>query len=309
MSQDQARAGGRGAPSSSVDLAGDARRSRRRRVLREVLLVVALYAGYSATRLAATGAWEPAARHAAWIVDVERWMGLDVERSWNLWLAHHGWLEVAVSYWYQSMHYLVTPTVLVVLFIRRPLVYAPARTALMSATFLALFGYFFVPTAPPRLLPGYVDTVSEASVHGWWPSVAEQAANGASSVTNQVAAMPSMHVGWALWVSLVLATVARGRLLKVLSFGYVGLTTVVVVVTANHWVLDAVAGAALVLVTWFVSFRRYGWWASRKAERAELGALTPVPDVPVEAAPPVALTHAVDAAAVRRAGGDDTAPA
>lgn len=248
-------------------------RRTRREVVREVVLVVGLYMAYSATRLAASGSWDVAKGHARGILDVERWLRIDIEHSLNMWTSQHTWFEVATSYWYQSMHYLVTPTVLIVLFFRRPLLYRPARTALLGATFLALFGYFFFPTAPPRLLGQYVDTVSESSVYGWWPSAAEQAASGASSVTNQVAAMPSMHVGWAVWVSVVLAFLARRTWVKIAVWGYAATTTLVVVLTGNHWVLDAVAGAALVLACWWFAGHRYGLWAPRAAVEAELGEL------------------------------------
>lgn len=257
----------------------------RREIIREVVLVVGLYVAYSATRLAASGSWDVARSHARGILDVERWMRIDVERAMNSWTAQHTWFEVATSYWYQSMHYLVTPTVLIVLFVRRPLLYRPARTALLGATFLALFGYFFFPTAPPRLMGGYVDTVSESSVYGWWPSAAEQAASGAGSVTNQVAAMPSMHVGWAVWVSVVLAYLARRTWARIAVWGYAATTTAVVMLTGNHWVLDAVAGAVLVLACWWLAGHRYGLWAPRAQVEAELDELV---DVTRAVAPPTA---------------------
>ncbi len=248
-------------------------RRTRRDVIREVVLVVGLYVAYSATRLAASGSWDVAKGHARGILDVERRLHIDVELALNTWTSQHQWFEIATSYWYQSMHYLVTPTVLVVLFLRRPLLYRPARTALMGATFLALFGYFFFPTAPPRLLGEYVDTVSETSRWGWWPSAAEQAASGASSVTNQVAAMPSMHVGWAVWVSAVLCVLVRPLWAKIAVWGYAVTTTLVVMLTGNHWILDAVAGAAIVLGCWWFAGHRYGLWAPRAQVDAELDEL------------------------------------
>ncbi|GEL93714.1 phosphatase PAP2 family protein [Cellulomonas composti] len=244
-------------------------RRSRGEMLRELGLVVGLYMAYSATRLAASGSWDVAKAHARGILGFERWLGIDVEHSLNHALAQHTSLEVLSSYWYQSAHFLVTPTLLVVLFFRRPTVYKPARTALIAATVLALFGYFFFPTAPPRLLGEYVDTVSESAAYGWWPTAEQQAASGANSVTNQVAAMPSMHVGWALWVSLVLAVLARRTWLKIAAFGYVTTTALVVTVTGNHWVLDAVAGAGLVLVVSWVCARSYGLWPRREPAAAE----------------------------------------
>ena len=202
-----------------------------------------LYAAYSATRFVVGGDWGAARHHALDILEVERFLHIDVEHEINHAITPITPLAVFSAYWYATMHFIVTWTVLVVLYIRRPALYRPARTALFAATFIALLGYMFYPTAPPRLTGGYIDTVAATSQYGWWPSAADQAQN-ASTVTNQVAAMPSMHVGWALWVSVVLACLARRRWLKILAFGYVATTTAVVVLTANHWLLDAVAGGA-----------------------------------------------------------------
>ena len=228
----------------------------RRAAVREIALVVVLYAAYSATRFVVGGDWGAARHHAMDILEVERFLRIDVEHEINHAITPITPLAVFSAYWYATMHFVVTWTVLIVLYIRRPALYRPARTALFAATFIALLGYMFYPTAPPRLTGGYIDTVAATSQYGWWPSAAEQAQN-ASTVTNQVAAMPSMHVGWAFWVSLVLACLTRRRWLKVLAYGYVGTTTAVVVLTANHWLLDAVAGAGLVLACWWAASGQY----------------------------------------------------
>jgi len=226
--------------------------------LRELALVVGLYVAYSATRLAVGGQWGAAREHADQLLHLERAVHLDVELWLNTVVTPVTWLAVPASFWYSTMHFIVTPAVLILLYRKHPVLYRPARTALMAATLVALLGYYFFPTAPPRLVGGgYVDTLSETSGYGWWPSAAETAAGGAGSVTNQVAAMPSMHVGWALWVSIVLAALARRWWLKVLAYAYVATTTSVVVLTANHWVLDAVAGVVLVGGCWVIASRAH----------------------------------------------------
>jgi hypothetical protein len=219
--------------------------------------MVGLYVAYSATRLAVGGQWGAAREHADQLLSIERDLHIDVELWLNTLVTPVTWLAVPSSYWYATMHFIVTPALLVLLYHRHPALYRPARTALMAATLVALLGYYFFPTAPPRLVGGgYVDTLSATAAYGWWPTTAEAAAGGGSA-TNQVAAMPSMHVGWALWVSIVLAALARRRWLKVLAFLYVATTTSVVVLTANHWVLDAVAGAVLVGTCWVVAARAH----------------------------------------------------
>jgi hypothetical protein len=225
--------------------------------LRELALCFGLYALYDVTRLWARGGYPSARRHAIGVLHAEQFLGIDIEHAVNHAVSPITWISVAASYWYATMHFIVTPLMLVLLYRRRYDVYRVARTALMGATFLALLGYFFFPTAPPRLLRGYgyIDTVASTARYGWWPSQAKLD-SGTGQVTNQFAAMPSMHVGWALWVSLVLAILVRRRWVKVLAFGYVATTTFVVVMTGNHWVLDAVAGAALVLAVWWFAARQ-----------------------------------------------------
>ena len=248
--------------SAAVDAAGVARVSRPARAARpgrartwvggllralsEVALVVVLYAAYSATRLLADGDVPRATANAREVLRIETWLHLDVERSLNAWLTRMPDLALAASYWYVTLHFVLTPTVLVLLYLRRPDVYVKARTVLALATMGALVGYLLLPTAPPRMLPGFTDTLASTAGSGWWGG-ASSAESGVGRATNELAAMPSLHVGWALWVSGALMLLVRRRWQRVLAAGYVVGTTLVVVGTANHWVLDAVAGAGLVV--------------------------------------------------------------
>ena len=106
-------------------------------------------------------------------------------------------------------------------------------------TLIALLGFYLYPTAPPRLLPGYVDTVIRFHTWGSFadPNIAEH--------SNQFAAMPSLHVGWALWVGISVFRCAPGRWWRWLGPAYPAGTAVVIIGTANHFVLDAVAGAGV----------------------------------------------------------------
>jgi hypothetical protein len=215
----------------------------------EVFLMAALYVGYAVSRALVDQAPAQAVDNGWALLRAERLLGLDVERTAIDWLVRSTWLSVAASYAYATLHYVVTPAVLVWLYARRPAHYRPARSILVAATCLALLCYWLVPTAPPRLLsPQFVDVLASTSHWGWWGTAAS-APRGLGSLTNQYAALPSMHVGWAVWSGVALAALARRRVVRVSGAAYPLLITVVVVVTGNHYVLDALAGAAAVAVT------------------------------------------------------------
>jgi hypothetical protein len=153
---------------------------------------------------------------------------------------------VPADFWYASLHYLVTPIILVWLFRARAEHYRAARTWLLSSTFIGLIGFTLLPTCPPRLLSpdhGFVDTMAHYSSYGWWGGEAS-APRGMGAMTNQYAAMPSLHVGWALWCGVMLWRHGGNRLTKILAVAYPVLTALVVMGTANHYFLDAVAGVA-----------------------------------------------------------------
>ena len=216
---------------------------------REVLLLAALMVAYSRIRLVASDDVRSAVGHADGVLRIEQVLHLDVEAALNSALSSLSWAAAGASYWYAALHYTVTPLVLVLLYRRAPADYRRGRTALVLATAVALVCYVALPTAPPRLVGGYTDTLLSTSHLGWWGAEGS-AIRGAGGAVNQFAAMPSMHVGWALWCSLVLLRLTHRRWLRVLAAGYAPVTALVVLSTANHWVLDVLAGGALVTAAW-----------------------------------------------------------
>jgi hypothetical protein len=117
----------------------------------------------------------------------------------------------------------------------------------MTSTLIGLIGFTLLPTCPPRLLApghGFVDTMAYYSSYGWWGGEAS-APRGMGGMTNQYAAMPSLHVGWALWCGVMLWRYGGTRAAKAAGVAYPLVTTIVVMGTANHYFLDAVAGAAV----------------------------------------------------------------
>ncbi|GGU35592.1 phosphatase PAP2 family protein [Streptomyces daghestanicus] len=213
----------------------------------ELPLILLVYACYSAGRLLVRGDVTDAVGHGLAILRVERVLHLNAEHPLNRLFTREPWLGVPADFWYASLHYLVTPLVLVWLFRSRAVRYRAARTWLMTSTFIGLIGFTLLPTCPPRLLTpahGFVDTMAHYSAYGWWGGEAS-APRGLGGMTNQYAAMPSLHVGWALWCGVVLWRFGGTRVTRIAGVVYPLVTTVVVMGTANHYLLDAVAGAVV----------------------------------------------------------------
>ncbi|MFA1547416.1 phosphatase PAP2 family protein [Actinomadura chokoriensis] len=239
---------------------GEAAARMRHRVLtappvwRELLLVVLFYSGYTLTRIVlvqdGTG---PAFAHADEILRLERYLGLDVELHLNQTLLAVPWLARTANIFYATMHFIVTLGVVVWLYRYRPQHYRWLRAAIMIATGVALIGFWLYPLAPPRFLhsEGFVDPVT--ALH----SLGLYASDASGSLTNQYAAMPSMHAGWALWCGIILVRLASQTWAKILGVLYPATTVFVILSTANHYVLDAVAGMALISGTLSVSWLLY----------------------------------------------------
>ncbi|MFH8606525.1 phosphatase PAP2 family protein [Streptomyces sp. NPDC018029] len=213
----------------------------------ELPLIVLVYAAYSAGRLIVRGDVSSAIDHGVGILKAERFLRIDAETPLNRLFTDNAWIGVPADFWYASLHYLVTPAVLVWLFRSRAVRYRAARAWLMISTMIGLIGFTLLPTCPPRLLSkgyGFVDTMAQYSNYGWWGGEAS-APRGLGGMTNQYAAMPSLHVGWALWCGVMLWRCGRTPVTRVAAVAYPLITTIVVMGTANHYLFDALAGAAV----------------------------------------------------------------
>ncbi|WP_079032385.1 phosphatase PAP2 family protein [Streptomyces specialis] len=214
----------------------------------ELLLIVVVYGAYSGARLLARGDVETAVDNGLAILRLENSLWLTAEDPLNELFTQEAWLGIPSSFAYASLHYVVTPAILIWLFRRRPLHYRLMRTWLLASTLLGLIGFTLMPTSPPRLLPGthgFVDSLAQYSDYGWWAGEAS-APSGMGDLTNQYAAMPSLHVGWSVWCGVALWHYgARTPLMRTLAVGYPLITTMIVMGTANHYFMDAVAGTAV----------------------------------------------------------------
>lgn len=219
----------------------------RRPWLRELVLVAALYATYEVARALSRDELSEAVGTGRRLFDWERARHLDPEPALNHWLSAVTPLAVVAAFFYATLHYLVTPAVLVWMYRRHPDHYRTARTTLAITCLLALVGFATLPTAPPRLLPGagIHDTLAGVQAWGWWGGDGS-VPRGLGGATNQFAALPSLHVGWAVWSGFLLARYATRAVVRWLGVVYPLLTTVVVLATGNHYLVDALAGAAVV---------------------------------------------------------------
>ncbi|RYJ07542.1 MAG: inositol phosphorylceramide synthase [Actinomycetales bacterium] len=223
-----------------------------RRAVVEVALIGGLYVFYCASRMLASDAFAPARGHALDILAIEKAWRIDIEAPLNRLFADVHWLGVASSFWYATTHYIVTAGILIWLYRRSHWQYVIARRALVLATVIGLVFYLFLPTAPPRLVDGkYVDVLAEYQTAGWWGADAS-APKGLGGLTNELAAFPSLHAGWALWVALVLIWMGVPKTWRVIGLVYAAVMTIDIIGTGNHWLLDAVVGWAVVLVAWAV---------------------------------------------------------
>ena len=240
---------------------------------KEVLFGIAVYVVYSAVRNrfgSADGDPGPAFEHARQIIRLEKAMFLYVEpdvQSWYLGLPANGLIRVW-NVFYGLAHFLVTLVALVWLFRRDAQRYPLWRNTLAITTCVAVVGFAAYSLMPPRLLDdpgefgacqvyapeaaaaaepgaltaegcdrfGYVDTVA---TYGGWISFGNE---GMKDVSNQYAAMPSMHIGWATWSTLVMVPLLRRRWAKVLAMAHPFATLTCIVVTGNHYWIDGVGG-------------------------------------------------------------------
>ncbi|WP_405396232.1 phosphatase PAP2 family protein [Streptomyces microflavus] len=212
-------------------------------LVREFLLVAGLFLAYKFGRRAANGHVEEAFRNAGNVWDLERALRLPGEGAVQGVLLHGQTLIHAANTYYATVHFPATVLFLVWLYWRRPLHYLWSRRILAVLTGGALVLHLLFPLAPPRMLPaaGLVDTgqVYGPTVYGATPAT--------DTMANQFAAMPSLHVGWAVMVAvgLIVATRSRWRWLWLL---HPAITLLVVVGTANHYWLDAIVVVALLAV-------------------------------------------------------------
>jgi len=230
---------------ADTDEEGSKRAGRRSRLRwwKEVLYVAAFYGVYTLirnTQGSASVSEATAMANALEVIRAEEALNIYVEEQVQEAFLGSSWFIQLWNVFYGTFHFVVTVVALVLLFRRHPDRYPRWRNTLAFTTALALIGFATYPLLPPRLLPaayGYVDTLR--AYGGLWSFDS----GAVDKLSNQYAAMPSLHFAWAVWSSLVLVTILRRPWAKALAVLYPGATLFAVVVTGNHYILDAVGGA------------------------------------------------------------------
>lgn len=279
---------------------------------KEFVLVVVFYAVYSFARnqfgsakVEGENAPVHAFHNALDVIRVEKWLGLYFEPQ--LQAAFIGW-EWFIRFWnvyYGTFHFVVTIAAFIWLFVRAPVRFTRWRNVLACTTALAIVGYSLFPLMPPRLLDegppyggrewvvqdeqgmvvqvgpdiegvdrppfGYVDTL--AVFGGLWSFDS----GAMEEISNQYAAMPSMHTGWAVWCAIVMWPLVRRRWAKVLVVAYPLATVFCIIVTANHFWIDGAGGLVCLAVGFVLGTAIDRWNNSRLTRRA---AAVPAPAQP-----------------------------
>ncbi|MGQ0617367.1 MAG: phosphatase PAP2 family protein [Acidimicrobiia bacterium] len=256
---------------------------RRLPVWREAVYLLAMYLVYSTVRNRfGSAGGEPghangiAFGHALDVIGIERWLHSYFEeavQAWYLDLPGHGWIQ-AWNVFYGTAHFIVTAGTLVWVFLRAPGRYSRLRNTLTFSTLLALIGFASFSLMPPRLLDepperfgpptaqvtedfAYVDTLAT------YPTFWSFDSGGLKSISNQYAAMPSLHIAWSTWSATALWPLVRRRWLRALVALHPLATFFCIIVTANHYWLDAAAGLLTLAGGYLVAARLAAWHRAR----------------------------------------------
>ena len=208
----------------------------------EAAFVGAFYFVYSTIRNLNDAGADLAFEHAKQIIRWQLDLGIYHEQTIQAWALHLRPLIIGANYFYGSLHFIVTGGVMIYLYSRWTDDYPRWRNTLAIATAIALVGFAFYPLMPPRLLPSsyhFVDTLAKD------PAFWSFNSGAMNKISNQYAAMPSVHCAWALWCACALIPRLKHVWARVIAGIYPVLTVTAIVVTANHYVLDAVAGFAV----------------------------------------------------------------
>jgi len=250
-----------GVTARSTTHARVSRQSRWRGAFREILLVLGGVVVYFGVRGFTVTDAQEALDHALDLVALEQALGVYFEPSLQALVLGSDSLVAVMNWIYIWGHWPVIVVVLLWLFVAHPDGYRRTRNAMLISGGVGLVIFAAFPVAPPRLADlGFIDTVTQ---HSSAYRVLQPPA-----FVNQYAAMPSLHVGWDLLMGLAVYTYARHILLRIVGLVLPVLMVSAVLLTANHYVIDAAGGASLVLVSMVIAQRIERRRLAREASEA-----------------------------------------
>jgi len=226
-----------------------------RLMLIEFALILFVTLAYFLTRGLVRGRENDAMENANRVLSSERALHLDPERAIQHITLRHDWLLQFANNFYLYAHLPVLIAVAVWLYWWRPWAYPWFRNAFLLSALFGLSIYVLLPVAPPRFMPGFVDTMA---LYGF-----NVDGSAAGPLYNPYAAMPSLHVGWSLLAGIAMIAAARSWWLKAAGIALPTLMTLAVIMTGNHYLLDAVGGAAVVVVALTLSTLSTSWHTAR----------------------------------------------
>jgi membrane-associated phospholipid phosphatase len=218
-----------------------------RRGLIETVLVVTLFMAYFATRGLVSGRASEAFANAYQLMQLQRWLGIHWELSFQSWVIQYDSLIRLVNMIYVYTHMPALIIFAIWVFIWHHDRYAEVRNVFLGILGIGLLLYTLIPLAPPRFFAstGFVDTLALYSSVDYHSESIEL-------LYNPYAAMPSLHVGFAVFVGIGVILVGGKARHWILGIIFPLLMSIAVVATGNHFVLDVVAGAALAFGAWYL---------------------------------------------------------
>lgn len=210
------------------------------------ILLLALWFAYALVRRVTADEWTQAILNSGNVLQLQEWLGLPHEGAFQQLLLDRPRLIRAANIYYMWAHFPVTGAFVLWAWFSHRSSFSVIRNTLVGVTGAGLILHLVYPLVPPRKLPGFIDT---GVVFG--PSPYDLSASAAA---NQLAAMPSLHVGWAVIVALSIIALSRSRW-RLLALAHPFVTLAVVVLTANHYWIDALVAIFLVAGAWAYSVK------------------------------------------------------
>ncbi len=213
-------------------------------VFRQAIIMALCYVAYDVSRALAMGREAVAMANGIFFMNLEKALGI----WWEPWIqarvSAFDPLMTALVYLYQDIHLPMIIGSMVWLFTQRREHWTFYRNWFLALNFIAVLVFALLPTAPPRMI--FTSGVADINfLHGVRSAILE---NGL--LANPFAAMPSLHFGYALFIGIMLYTLAHGRWVRYLGFVYAAVVLLAIVATGNHFIIDALAGALVVLAAW-----------------------------------------------------------